>query len=192
MEAPPQTPEGPPQPSQQSQPPQRYYGRDYLELLSHTDFLDINHLFFVQTYRNRYEYQELLIYEHSVNKSKQQDTVTHRYLVVMDPAAKNHLGSSYRPSDHPESNVDIDLDQPKQLFESMVMALEATPSKPAAPNRSTRRSANQVPATKIPRFVVEIGEIKVEIYRNDGIDDIRYIGCHMVMDIETPLGERAL
>lgn len=172
MEAPPRSPEGPQRQRQQ------YNGQHYLELLNCTDFLNPKDLFFAHTFRNRYEYQELLLYEHS--KQKQQDTVTQRYMVIMNPTAKRHLGSSYRPSDHPESNVDIDLDQPKQLFESMVMALETTSLKPEKPRRSTRRSLDQAPATKIPRFVVEIGEIKVEIYRNDTIDETRYIGCHMV------------
>ncbi|KAK8108908.1 hypothetical protein PG984_014709 [Apiospora sp. TS-2023a] len=96
------------------------------------------------------------------------------------------------------SNIDINLDQPKELFESMVMALEVKSSKPEKPSRSTRRSLNQDPATEIsatniPRFVVEIGWIKVEVYRNDVMDDIpRYTGCHMVMDIATPIDERAL
>lgn len=108
--------------------PQQHYGRDWLELLVCTDFLDTKDLAFVHAFRNRYQYQELLLYEQKVekkdpgqrNKNKQQDDMTHRYLVVMDPKAKSHLGSSYRPSDHPESNVDIDYDDPKRLFESMV------------------------------------------------------------------------
>lgn len=60
------------------------------------------------------------------------------------------------------------------------MALEVTSPKPEKPSRSTRRSLNQAPTPKVPRFVVEIGEMKVEVYRNGEIDDYRYIGCHMV------------
>ncbi|KAK7937769.1 uncharacterized protein PG986_014637 [Apiospora aurea] len=178
----------------------RMSGQNYLELLVNTDFTDVRDLFFAHAVRNHYDYQEIILYEHTVEAEKpgkkQKDSFTNRYFVVMDHNAKDHLGSSYRPSnDKAESNADIYDYNRKQLFESMVMALEvANPPKKKA-RSSKRRSSDQTPA--IPRFVIEIGEIKVETWRPgpDGkfdISEVRYIGCHMVMDIETHFNERAL
>ncbi|KAK8091725.1 hypothetical protein PG997_002086 [Apiospora hydei] len=178
----------------------RQSGQSYLELLVNTDFTDVQDLFFAHAVRKHYDYQELILYEHTVEAEKpgkkQKEGFVNRYFVVMDHNAKTHLGSSYRPSDDKaESNADIDLDKPKQLFESMVMELEV-PNLPMKKARSSkRRSSDQTPT--IPRFVIEIGEIKVETWRpgSDGkfeIDEARHIGCHMVMDVETPFNERAL
>ncbi|KAK8022557.1 hypothetical protein PG993_013324 [Apiospora rasikravindrae] len=179
----------------------RQTGQNYLELLVNTDFTDVQDLVFAHAVRKHYEYQEIILYEHTVEAKpgkKQKDSFTNRYFVVMDHNARNHLGSSYRPSDdHTGDNADIDIDRPKQLFESMVMALEVTapPQKKARSSKSSSRSSDQTPT--IPRFVIEIGEIKVETWRPgpDGrfeCDEVRHIGCHMVMDIETPFNERAL
>ncbi|KAK8076255.1 hypothetical protein PG994_003527 [Apiospora phragmitis] len=107
------------------------------------------------------------------------------------------LECSYWPSDQPGSSINFGLDQPKQLFESMVMALEvgSSPKQQARPSKRSTRLSDQTPVPDIPRFVIEIGEIKVESHhhRLDGSladHEVRHIGCHMVMDIESPIHER--
>ncbi|KAK7990435.1 hypothetical protein PG990_014715 [Apiospora arundinis] len=155
-------------------------GQNYLELLVNTNFGDTQDLWFAHAVRTKYQRQSLLLFKYeqkdqdAKKRKKQKNTLVHQYMVEVNHDNPNHLGSSYRPSNQAGSNTDIDINKPKELFESMVMSLE------------------------FPRFVVEIGEIVVYTWRKNedgtsgGLDECRPIGCHMVMDIEPPFDQRTL
>ncbi|KAK6852155.1 hypothetical protein PG995_012280 [Apiospora arundinis] len=180
-------------------------GQNYLELLVNTNFGDTQDLWFAHAVRTKYQRQSLLLFKYeqkdqdAKKRKKQKNTLVHQYMVEVNHDNPNHLGSSYRPSNQAGSNTDIDINKPKELFESMVMSLE--PQGRASRRSSTsRRSslANEQAPTKFPRFVVEIGEIVVYTWRKNedgtsgGLDECRPIGCHMVMDIEPPFDQRTL
>lgn len=110
----------------------RQNGQDYLELLVNTDFRDTQDLWFAHAVRTKYNNQSLLLFEHTPevkmgSKKKPNDSLTHQYMVEVGHDAPNHLGASYRPSNQPGSNQDIDLNRPKQLFEAMILVLEVMP-----------------------------------------------------------------
>ncbi|KAK7919885.1 hypothetical protein PG985_007907 [Apiospora marii] len=99
------------------------------------------YLFFVHTFRDQYEYQELLIYEHSVNKKTILAPATDPQINQSDWSCRGCWGLRLHLSGH----------------QGQAEAPEDHWVEPAA--------------AKISRLVVEVGEIKVEIYRNDGIDE---------------------
>ncbi|KAK8123724.1 hypothetical protein PG999_003642 [Apiospora kogelbergensis] len=181
-------------------------GQDYLELLVNTDFNDAQDLWFAHAVRTKYHCQSLVMFEHTPSpegkgRKRPKDSLTHQYTVEVDHEAPNHLGASYRPSSLPESNQPIDLNKPEQLFESMVLSLEVTPPKlpRGRTSKYSRRQEQEPSPIKFPRFVVEIGEIRVETWDNHEIRgsnpehvETRSIACHMVMDIEPPFNQRTL